>query len=73
MPRRPLPRYFESRGGYYVQLNGKQRRLATGPDDGPTGPTYLLALDEFKKLLESTSLDTAGDGSTVRSVLDRYL
>jgi hypothetical protein len=61
VPRRPSVRYFPSRGCYYCQVNGKQHRLATGPDDAPHGPTYLAAFEAFNQLLQS-----AGDTSPTK-------
>jgi integrase len=54
-------------------VNGIQHLLASGPDDAPSGPTYVLALDGFKRLMEVGNLDTAGDSNTVRAVLNAYL
>jgi integrase len=73
MPRKPNVHYWQSRKGYYVKLHGQQHRLASGPDDSPHGPTYLAAVEEYRKLMEVGSLPTAGDGNTVRVVLDAYL
>ena len=73
MPRKPSVRYWASRKGYCVKVNGVQHLLASGPDDAPSGPTYLVALDEFKRLMEVGNLDTAGDSNTVRVVLNAYL
>jgi len=56
-----------------VKVNGTQHLLASGPEDFPSGPTYIAALDAFRKLMESGNLDTAGDSNTVRAVLDAYL
>ena len=40
----------------------------------PGGPCYLAAQEAFKHaLLEKDNLDTAGDGNTVRVILDSYL
>src|SRR5262245_55656834 len=55
--RKPSVRYWPSRkgGGYFATINGKQEELALGPKDDPRGPTYLAALEAFKKIL---ALDT---------------
>src|SRR5438876_5378830 len=73
MPRKPSVRYFTSRGAYYCQWQNQQHRLATGPDDAPTGPVYLEALAKFKGLLEMGQIDQAGDSNTVRVILEAYL
>src|SRR5437764_1281745 len=73
MPRKPSVRYFSSRNGFFCQHHGKQHRLADGPDDSPTGPTYLAALDAFKQLMQMGSVTTAKDRNTVRVVLETYL
>src|SRR5438309_1032093 len=71
--RRPSVRYFDSRGAYYCQWQGRQHRLASGPDDAPTGPTYLGALEAFKRLMQLGAVGEAGDRNTVRVVLETYL
>ncbi len=71
--RKPSVRYFSSRGAYYCQWQGKQHRLATGPDDSPTGPTYLKALEAFKRLMQIGAVAEAGDSNTIRVVLETYL
>lgn len=73
MPRRTKVNYFPSRGGYYCQINRKQYLLASGPDDAPGGPTYEAALVAYKHLLEDSWAEQAGDGNTVRTVLELYL
>jgi integrase len=54
-------------------VNGVQHLLASGPDGAPSGPTYLEALDLFRRLMEVGSLDRAGDSNSVRVVLNAYL
>ncbi len=75
MSRQPAakPTYYRSRHAYFVLFKGKQVPLATGLDDGPQGPTYLAALDSFKRLMERGTLETAGDANTVRAVCQAYL
>lgn len=73
MARRPSVRYFASRGAFYCQFNGRQYRLAEGPDDAPTGPTYLAALGQFKHLLQKGNVERAGATNTVRVVLEAYM
>jgi integrase len=66
-------RYYDSKNGYFTEYQGKKYRLATGPDDGPSGPTFLKALDEFKKLMESAHAPEAGGQNTLRVIVDLYL
>ena len=66
-------RYYDSKGGYFTEYQGKKYRLATGPDDGPSGPTFLKALDEFRKLMERAHAADAGGQNTVRVIFDLYL
>lgn len=73
MARRPQVRYFPSREGYYCQLNARQHKLASGPNDAPTGPCYLDALRKFTKLLSLSTADARKDDNTVRVVLEHYL
>jgi len=73
MPRKPNVRYFDSRKGYYCQLDGKQHKLASGPDDAPSGPCYSEALENFKALMELHYVPLSRDRSPVRAVLETYL
>jgi hypothetical protein len=73
MGRKPQVNYWSSRHGYYTNVNGKQHRLAEGPDDAPHGPTFLRALEAFKQILELGTVATAKDASPVQAVLERYL
>jgi integrase len=50
--RKPSVTYWSSRKGYFCWIDGRQHKLAIGPEDAPNGPTYLGALDRFRKLLE---------------------
>ena len=72
MGRRSGIRYFESKGGYFTNFEGSRYRLASGPDDAPKGPTYLAALEEFRKLMQVSTADTADQKNTVRVVVDLY-
>jgi len=68
-------RYWPSRkgGGYFCNYCRKKCELALGPDDKPTGPTYLRALDAFKALLEEKPKPQPSPaGATVREVLETY-
>jgi integrase len=73
MARNPQVRYFASRSAYYTQWQGKQFKLASGPDDAPDGETYLAALKKFQTLMERGRLDTAGDGNTVKAIFNAYM
>jgi integrase len=73
MARKPQVRYFRSRNAYYCQYNGRQHKLATGPDDSPGGPTYLAALQAFRQVMAMGRVEEAGDRNTVRVVLETYM
>lgn len=73
MARKPQVRYFESRNAYYCQVNGKQHCLATGPNDGPTGPTFQAAVKAYGELLSLENADKVGNENTVRVVLEHYM
>ncbi|HEX4144550.1 MAG TPA: tyrosine-type recombinase/integrase [Pirellulales bacterium] len=64
--------YYPSRNGYYTWFRDKQIKLAKGPDDKPTGPTYLAALRRFTELMELANADSADQGNTVRLICDLY-
>jgi len=72
MARRASVRYYQSRKAYFTHFEGQQIKLASGPDDAPKGPTYLAALDEFRRLMQVSSADSADQGNTVRIVVDLY-
>jgi integrase len=75
MARKPQARYYASRkgGGYFATVNGTLHELALGPDDSPTGPTYLAALERFREVLQLGVVATAQGGNTVRVVLETYM
>jgi integrase/recombinase XerC len=72
MARKPTVRYFPSRGGYYCQHLGKQHKLALGPDDAPTGPTYDAALNAFRRLMRGETTSPGADEKTVESIWQEY-
>lgn len=72
MARRASVRYYASRGAYFTHFEGKQIKLAEGPDDAPKGKTYLAALARFQELMQVSNADTADQGNTVRVVVDLY-
>ncbi len=69
--RKPSVRYWQSRGGYCCWIDGRRELLAKGPDDAPKGPTYLEALNRFRKLLEQ-ELDKGTDDYLVSAMLNQY-
>jgi hypothetical protein len=69
--RKPSVRYWESRGGYWCWVDGRRELLAKGPHDAPKGPTYLEALDRFRKLLEQ-DVGKGTDDYLVSSLLNQY-
>lgn len=73
MARKPQIRYFRSRGAYYCQINGMQNHLATGPDDGPDGPTFRAAARKFASFLEDAAAEISGNGNALGLVIHRYL
>jgi len=70
--RKASVRYYASKGGYFTHFEGKNIRLADGPDDAPKGKTYLAALTRFQELMQVSHADTADQGNTVRVVVDLY-
>ncbi len=69
--KKPSVRYWDSRGGYCCWIGKDQHLLAKGPKDDPIGPTYLKALDRFRKLL-SLETDKGTDDYLVSSLLNQY-
>ena len=51
MVRKSGMHYWESRGGYYTTHKGRQVLLATGPKDGPEGPTWATAMSRYKEIV----------------------
>lgn len=72
MGRRASVRYYASREAYFTHFEGRQVKLAEGPDDAPKGPTYLAALGRFRELMEVSTADAADQANTVRVVVDLY-
>jgi integrase len=71
--RKPSVRFYPSRNGYYVTVNGRTHRLADGPDDAPEGKQFKMALDRFREILEVAFSDEAGDENPLRVCAERYL
>jgi hypothetical protein len=68
---KPTVRYWKSRKAYACWIGETRHFLARGPDDAPSGPTYLAALDRFRKLVAQD--DKAGtDDYLVSALLNQY-
>lgn len=72
MARASQVRYYAKRKAYYTVIRGKQYRLASGPNDGPLGPTFTEALRRFKELIELDGAGTAKGSNTVRTLAELY-
>jgi integrase len=73
MPRRSEVRYYPTRNAYFTCSQGKQHRLASGPDDAPSGSTYLAALKAFGQLMQSGSIETDKDQNQIQVILEAYM
>lgn len=73
MARRGGVRYFPSKRGYFTTFQGKTYKLAEGPDDAPSGPTFLAALNEFKRIMRQAVAGVAGDHNRLVTVIERHL
>jgi len=73
MPPGPKPsvRYWASRQAYGCWIGPDQHILAKGPEDAPGGPTYLAALDRFRKLV-SQDAGKGTDNYLVSALLNQY-
>jgi len=69
--KKPSVSYWSSRNAYGCWIGGVQQILAKGPKDDPTGPTYIAALDQFRKRL-SLEADKGTDDYLVSSLLNQY-
>lgn len=73
MPRKPQIHYSGSRKAYITQVGGKQHTLQPAEaDDAPSGPNYLAALEEFRKVLSGRAQPAVGPLSLAH-VFQRYL
>lgn len=68
MGRKSNVNYWESRGGFFCWHQGKQVLLASGPNDGPDGPTYKEAFYKFIELTHGRP-----PGMTLADGVQRYL
>jgi integrase len=64
-------RYWKSRGAYACWIGSDRHFLARGPDDAPNGPTYLAALDQFRKLVAKDA-GKGTDDYQVSALLNQY-
>lgn len=72
MARKPQVRYWQRKGGgYFCTLDGVQHELALGPDDGPTGPTFALAVKKFAALM-ALGANVGTERHTVGAVCNKY-
>jgi integrase len=71
MAKKPSVRYWESRGGYGCWIDGTQHILAKGPNDGPKGPTFRAAQQQFTKLL-AMEADKGSDDYLVSALFNQY-
>ncbi len=68
---KPSVRYWKSKKAYGCSIAGDQHFLARGPDDAPNGPTYLEALDRFRRLVAQD--DGKGtDDYLVSALMNQY-
>ena len=66
-------KHYPSKNGFFTIYQGKTYRLATGPDDWPSGPTFLTALKEFRRVLDTAHAPTYGDGNRLGIIAELYL
>jgi integrase len=66
-------KHYPSKNGYFTIYCGQTYRLATGPDDAPSGPTFLAAIDKFREIMELANALTSGGGNKLRVVAELYL
>lgn len=73
MARKSSINYFQSRGGFFTTIKGRQILLASGVDDSPGGPVFAAALAAFRKLLEVDNAPQAKDENKLGTVIALYL
>lgn len=69
--KKPSVRYWASRRAYCCWIGTVQHTLSKGEDDRPSGPTYLAALDQFRKLM-ALETDKGTDDYLVSALLNQY-
>ncbi len=72
MPRTPGIRYYHSRFGYFTQINGTKIRLASGPKDEPSGPTYKKASEEYGRVVNAEKRSQSRDGMPCSTAIVSY-
>jgi integrase len=65
------PRYFASKGGYYVTLKGQRVCLAKGPENDPE--VLADAMRKYHEAMLAGQASTAGDKAACISILDAFL
>ncbi|MBP3955481.1 hypothetical protein J8F10_09325 [Gemmata sp. G18] len=68
---KPSVRYWASKKAYGCWIGPTQHFLARGPEDAPSGPTYLEALDKFRKLVAKDA-GKGTDDYLVSALLNQY-
>jgi len=68
---KPTVRYWSSRKAYACWIGKDRHFLARGPDDAPNGPTYLAALDQFRKLVAQDA-GKGTDDYQVSALMNQY-
>lgn len=68
---KPTVRYWASRKAYACWIGQDRHFLARGPDDAPSGPTYLEALDKFRKLIAQDA-GKGTDDYQVSALMNQY-
>ncbi len=77
MARKAQVRYFASRNAFYCQHEGRQHKLADGPDDSPRqGPNWQAAVAAYSRLMCTGSAKEGtqeGDNLKFGEMADFYL
>lgn len=68
---KPSVRYWASKKAYGCWIGPTQHFLARGAEDAPSGPTYLEALDKFRKLVAKDA-GKGTDDYQVSGLLNQY-
>jgi hypothetical protein len=68
---KPSVRCWKSKRVYGCWIGTDQHFLARGPDDAPNGPTYLAALDKFRKLVAQDA-GKGTDDYQVSALMNQY-
>jgi integrase len=65
------PRYFDSKGGYYVNVKGNRVCLAKGPKDDPE--VLADAEKKYHEIMLAAHAEVGGDKAACIAILDAYL